>query len=659
MAKQVKPPSDPELAALREAKILPIVHQLRDADPKSRSAAAAAIANIVQDPRCRKLLLREHLVHTILTQTLTDAALESRAAGWGVLQLLAHEEDADFALHLFRQDVLTPMQYAAKTMVEKIQSQQPAFSTLPKAEQGFVASIAASLVSLLTALAEAGDDIFDAVAANPVLSRLLLVLVAHTPQADADAVVDLRTDALACLMMLCEDNAPLASSFASPEGSLCFQAMMALKDHVTGDGILACATLHNLFASLAASKDAPALLDADDSVLIPTLAKALSATPTQATLDGAGWSSPLEQQQLALETLASIGTSLTESSVGDAAASPQKQQHFETIRDDEDMGDADVPGSDDEDGESGQEREEDGENDDDEMGEDEMMADMEMVTGADGDGGADADDLPVLRALLQTALPQLIRLASHDPGNNDDVSAQLRGHALSALNNIAWSVSLFDFSDDRNAGIQRAWRPVACSLWQQVVSPILATDTADVGLAAQVTGLAWAVSRGLAGRVSLGPGEHRKFIALYQATKGLEPQQGAAAADDDDPFQSLGVKCVGVLGQLALDPAPLDVNREIGTFLLTLLAALPATPPAPAVEALNQLFDVYADEAHACDAAVFWKDGFLAHLEAALPKVRAMVKAIDKKSAAELKARADEAIVNLDRFLAYKRKHQP
>lgn len=116
IAKQVKPPSDPELAALREAKVLPVVRQLRDADPKSRSAAAAAVASIVHDARCRKLLLREQLVHTLLTQTLTDAALESRAAGWGILQLLAQEEDADFGLHLFRQDILTAMQFAVKTV---------------------------------------------------------------------------------------------------------------------------------------------------------------------------------------------------------------------------------------------------------------------------------------------------------------------------------------------------------------------------------------------------------------------------------------------------------------------------------------------------------------------------------------------------------------
>lgn len=114
IAKPVKAPSDPELAALRESKILPVIRDLQSADPKSRSAAASAISNIIQDSRCRKLLLREQVVHTVLTQTLTDSALESRAAGWGILRLLAEAEEADFCIYLYRSDIITALEYASK-----------------------------------------------------------------------------------------------------------------------------------------------------------------------------------------------------------------------------------------------------------------------------------------------------------------------------------------------------------------------------------------------------------------------------------------------------------------------------------------------------------------------------------------------------------------
>lgn len=108
----VKEPSDPQLAALRNDKILPVVKDLRSADPKTRTTAAGAIANIVEDSKCRKLLLREQIVQIVLTETLADSSIESRAAGWEILNVLAQFEEGDFCVHLFRSDVLTPVERA-------------------------------------------------------------------------------------------------------------------------------------------------------------------------------------------------------------------------------------------------------------------------------------------------------------------------------------------------------------------------------------------------------------------------------------------------------------------------------------------------------------------------------------------------------------------
>ena len=116
IAKPVKPPADPELAALREAKILPVLKDLKSPDAKSRTSAAGAIANIVQDTKCRKLLLREQVVHIVLTETLTDSSIDSRAAGWDILKVLAQEEEADFCVHLHRLDILTAIEHAAKAV---------------------------------------------------------------------------------------------------------------------------------------------------------------------------------------------------------------------------------------------------------------------------------------------------------------------------------------------------------------------------------------------------------------------------------------------------------------------------------------------------------------------------------------------------------------
>lgn len=118
--KAVKPPTDPELITLREKRILPVIKDLRSSNPKARGAAAGAVANIVQDEKCRKLLLREQIVHIVLTETLTDVSLDSRAAGWEILRVVASEEESDFCVHLFRLDVLTAIEHAAKNVSSQI-----------------------------------------------------------------------------------------------------------------------------------------------------------------------------------------------------------------------------------------------------------------------------------------------------------------------------------------------------------------------------------------------------------------------------------------------------------------------------------------------------------------------------------------------------------
>lgn len=123
--KAVKAPTDPELIQLREQHVLPIIKDLRSSDLKARGAAASAIANIVQQEKCRKLLLREQIVPIVLTETLTDASLDSRAAGWEILRVIATEEDKDFCVHLFRLEILTAIEHAVKNVSNLIRRLRP------------------------------------------------------------------------------------------------------------------------------------------------------------------------------------------------------------------------------------------------------------------------------------------------------------------------------------------------------------------------------------------------------------------------------------------------------------------------------------------------------------------------------------------------------
>ncbi|KAL2880659.1 hypothetical protein SGCOL_004036 [Colletotrichum sp. CLE4] len=661
IAKTVKPPSDPELAALREKSILPVIKDLQSAEPKSRTAAAEAVSNLVSNEKCRKLLLREQIVHIVLNETLTDASLDSRAAGWDILRVLAEEEEADFCIHLYRQDVLSAIGFASQTIIQNLAKG----SSLSNGESKVTWTITESVIGLLSALAEAQDEVLEAIVGIEGIKHLLFTVVAHP-----DTPSSICLDALSALLTLSEDNQRLAEDVVADESPKPLTTLTKLQEVAGAKGVLACGILHNIFTTLHWFDSTPGPKDLSDASLIPTLSSALKSTTPESDLSPKSqWSNPTEVLQLALEILADVGTTLQQSLQGGSDSRKVKEE-WNGIEDDDTAMDEDVK----EDNGSGDEDIPEGEDeDDDSMDEDEMQADMDLVTGADDDVDEEPsmDDLPTLRELVQQAIPQLIALAT--PSSQAEGDVRVQAHALAALSNIAWSISVFDFSDDHNAGILKAWAPSGKAVWGKVIAPILAANTADVELATKVTSLAWAVSRSLPRRLPLGGDEHTKFMALYHATKNLPQKQaaetaanGAAAANGDkakdeepeDPFQGLGVKCIGVLGQLARDPAPVALNREIGVFLITVVTALPETPAADAVEALNQLFDIYGDEDIPCDKEVFWKDNFIQHLEAAQPKVKALVKTIDKRTLPELRTRTEEAVLNLGRFISYKKKNK-
>ncbi|KAI0537661.1 hypothetical protein GGR58DRAFT_332564 [Xylaria digitata] len=640
IAKPVKPPSDPELAAIREKSILPVLKDLQSPDPKSRTAAAGAIANIVQDTKCRKLLLREQIVHILLTETLTDASLESRAAGWEILRVLTAEEEADFCVHLYRIDVLTAVQHASTKIVEALVSPNPAFSKRAKAEQNFIWCIAEALTEIIAALAAAQDEALDASSRSQEILRFLFTLISN----DATTGSALKS-ALSCMITLSEDNPQFVEAILGDSANQCYKHLTTFKNSDGFKAVFACGVLHNVFSVMGWNDQNPGRDDICDAFLVPTLSQTLEHTSLSDNMaNGHNSANPVDILQTALEVLASIGTTL-QNSLG--KGSRTKEGAREGFDGKDDAMDADELSDGDEDGDDKLADE------DDEMDQDEIEADMDMVTGADDDADEPSgiDDLPTLKELVQRAIPQTVKLFRATQ-REDELSTLIRTHALTALSNIAWTVSCIDFSEGANAAILQAWAPAAKLIWNDAVAPVLASNTSDVSLATIVTSLAWAIARTLHEQSFLSGDEHKKFISLYHASKSLD-------VNPEDPFQSLGVKCIGVLGQLALDPALVTLNREVGVFLVTVVAALPGTPAAETVEALNQLFDIYGDEKSANDKEVFWKDNFLQHIEATVPKVKAMVKTVDKRKSTELRARAEEASLNLSRFIQYKQKHRP
>jgi hypothetical protein len=500
---------------------------------------------------------------------------------------------------------------------------------------------------LISSLAEAQDDILETLSKTPIIINFNFGLLGFESLPE-----DLFIDVLHCLATLTEDNEPLAKQIIDHDPW--FKGLMQVRELGGSKAVAACGVLHNIFSSMQWFDHNIPMEGTSDALLVPTLMQCVDeAQAVQGLTNGSGQSTPQQILELALEITASIATSLQEA----LEHASHNEKEFEGFSDDAEVsGEAMME----DDGSDVEEAEDDADSSE-EMNEEEINADMELVTGPDmEEEDRSTVNQPTLDALIRIATPTILSVAQ-----NSDTHDSVRASALSALNNISWTISSIDFAGNRSS-LSRLWAGSAQRIWSEIVSPVLASNTADIGLASLITSIAWALARSVQGKLELEAEEHRKFIALYQASKSLPPAanghqndgSGKSEADNSDAFQGLGVKCIGVLGRLALHPASVTLNREVGIFLLTILSALPETPAADAVEALNQLFDIYGDKVYTYDEPVFWGEGFHQHLEAIAPKARKMAKSIDKRKFTELRLRADEALLNLGRFLTYKRREK-
>jgi len=546
-----------------------------------------------------------------------------------------------------------------------IESTQPALSSLPKPRQNLLWNLTESFLSILSSLSQVNQHITDTISYASVIPGFHFRLL-HLPMAP-DHV---KQAALLCLRALMEDNDILTKAVVHrPEW---LQRLSGLIDKPDLVGVAACGVLHEINSVLSVSgEDLPDGIPSDLLVLKSLDAQldrhCSNAAPTVEDFDSHADAAEHEKELgLVLEFIASIAAN-TQTYL-DAEPDLNKDES-EGFADDDNMEDH-VP--EDSDGVIGNEINQDGTHDTSDGVEDGL--DMELVTNgkhSNGDTQLSSSiqgNESVLGYLVNCTTPKLLALigAPRDHPADSSLSctpldaifsgpsSSIRNLSLTALNNIAWTVSTTTFPSN----VRPQWHTRAQDIWTNIIYPVLTSNTADTELASSITSLAWAVSRSVNGQIALSGDEHEKFMALYQASTALHPQSINSSKPttnhQDDPTGSLSVKCIGVLGSLALCPNRIPQNRDIGTFLLTILN-LSKTPPEDAIEALNQLFDIYADKDFDYDKLVFVQGGFLAHLKALQPDVQKMAKGVDKRTLPELRERADEVVVNLGRFVKYKR----
>ncbi|KAJ3112062.1 hypothetical protein HDU96_004987 [Phlyctochytrium bullatum] len=149
---------------------------------------------------------------------------------------------------------------------------------------------------------------------------------------------------------------------------------------------------------------------------------------------------------------------------------------------------------------------------------------------------------------------------------------------------------------------------------------------------------------------------------LHETLSYLDANQIVAKQASDEHLSALTtlytasdsskIFCIGTLSVLGKSPGNIPQNQKVGNFLLSILEG--DEPLAAVAEALNGIFDIYADKEFDYDLPVFVNGNFLARLKAVYGKIRGKAAQLSKKKERALHQRVFEALENLEAFIQYK-----
>lgn len=286
---------------------------------------------------------------------------------------------------------------------------------------------------MISSLAEAQDEILEALSKTPIIINFIFSLLGFESLPE-----NLFVDVLHCLATLTEDNEPVTKQIIDHDSWL--KGLMQVRELEGSKAVAACGVLHNIFSAMQWFDHNTPMDGTSDAILVPTLMHCVEETQAkQGLTNGSGQSCPEQILQLALEITASIATSLQEA----LEHASHNEKEFEGFGDDTEVSDEAMMGDDESDVEEAEEEADSSE----EMNEEEIDADMELVTGPDmeeEDGSIVSQ--PTLDALIRIATPTILSVAQ-----NSGIGDSVRASALSALNNISWTVSSIDFTANRSS----------------------------------------------------------------------------------------------------------------------------------------------------------------------------------------------------------------
>ncbi|CEP60418.1 Syo1p LALA0_S01e10440g [Lachancea lanzarotensis] len=583
--------------AVNVKRILPLLKQLQSAVPNDRSMALGNVVVLCEDPYMRKLFLKEKLAHLVLTKLLSDDNMDIVVEAHGLLRNLALEEGYDVCAFLWRSDIWKSINSGFHKLEKSVKWLSTNTPTKKESTRQLF-DFGDNLLSLIVALVNGCGFILSDILKSGKLQEIFAVvrLIAEYGLEGINGSFTLR-------IPISLFNSILDLLYDLSSESLDFiEAVTAdsyLSEFVKALPTMQITTANELTGVLIQG----VLLQFLDSDITSEQANAIIVNVCS-TIENIN----LEQMKKVLSN-ADIDSELKDSSndqISGKIKEFNKQRalaamHLQSI----------------------------------EVTLDIVTASLELIA-ANSEAGGEPMNTDLIRSLT-VSLPVVFQSLFDD----------FKVRVLIAWNNLLWLYLT----------LQINFLELPNEIWQTLWERLSANDETedkDLSLRLGKLGVTWALLKTVQVQESQAAYLERlqcdnvdfasSIIAQYNDIEGLEEEE----------VQDLRQRCCGVLGCIAMLPGHVDLNRQIGQFLIEQMASGKSSP-ATLVDICDVLIDIYCDANFDYDEPVFVQGGFVRVLqESVVPNLKQKFKFVDKNKDAELKEKCQTTLSTLERFISYK-----
>lgn len=592
---------------IRESKVLPLISQLSSKIPNEKAIALSSIAVIIEDSHMRKLFLKEKLIATVMEQCLNDTNDEIVVEAFGLIRNIAIDEGEGAIIHLWRSNIwasieaaLAKIQHSFKYLAENNTQK----NSNHKSKVALLYSFTENLISLIIVIAGGSEEMYDKIfeKLGPI-TEFVLELIYN--QVDSQAKFKVSTKLFnSCLEFIYEfsqESLPFVQNLINNEKFNLNQLVQYTNNQNNKLSMIYTEGIKFNYSDVLsqgsnqneiASEILSKLCDLISDIDLEEFKRDLNNSEEE----------PIKKSNESNQIIDSINADTKmQASVTNLTCIEVALDLFTST--------------------------------------------FEYLSENESDSRIRLSD-ELIDILMNKVSPVLVALLKFELENEGLTSLSTK--LLRAINNLVWLML-------SNESLPVAWYDICVYLWNTLPNSFgIKNNLEEKALPSTVC---WGLAKSLGAAITDLEGTS---ILLQQIENIMQYPQIIENQTDEEEKEELLGENLPLIGLYGCFSPVLDSHNasNIGKYLFYFLGLYSSANPICnelVVESLNSIYDLFGDKDIVYDEQVFVQENYLQQLIDFEPKMKSMFKKIDKKKYGFLKAKAEEAWMNLGRFIQYKK----